>query len=243
MYKRFEMRRSIQLPVELITSHWDDPIHLMASDLTPGGAYIRSEIIPDAGDKIVCSFELLRGRPEYCFFGEITRVNLVGTALFADGAACALLTGSEQGGPGARVVDTQTVLFPESSHFMGWSFSGKGFELGLSPHVPGFIAEAFPGHVRSFLGRHGLDPEDVDHFALHSGGRRVIEAYGRGLGLSEEALEPAREALRQNGNLSSASVLFSLNEVLARRQPGEGDLGFLAAMGPGFAAEMLLLRW
>lgn len=77
MYKRFEMRRSIQLPVELITSHWDDPIHLIASDLTPGGAYIRSEIIPDAGDKIVCSFELLRGRPEYCFFGEITRVNLL----------------------------------------------------------------------------------------------------------------------------------------------------------------------
>ena len=74
MYKRFEMRRSIELPVELITSHWDDPIHLMASDLTPQGAYVRSEIIPDRGDQIVCSFELLRGRPEFCFFGEVTRV-------------------------------------------------------------------------------------------------------------------------------------------------------------------------
>ena len=71
----------------------------------------------------------------------------------------------------------------------------------------------------------------------------MLEAYRRGLGLSREELEPTREALRQNANLSSASVFFSLDEVWRGRKPKRGDTGFMAAMGPGFAAEMLLFEW
>jgi len=182
-----------------------------------------------------CSLTLLKDAP--------TKVNLVGSALFADGAGCAVLTGSGRGGSGPAVLASETHLFPDSQHFMGWRFDGNGFGLVLSPHVPGFIAEMLPAPVRGFLERRSLAPEEIQHFALHPGGRQVIEAYRRGLGLTPEALAPTREALRKHGNLSSASVFFSLQQLLADRSPGPGDHGFLAAMGPGFAAEMLLLGW
>jgi alkylresorcinol/alkylpyrone synthase len=174
---------------------------------------------------------------------ETTKTTLVGLALFADGAGCAVLTGGNRARSGAQVLDTRTELFPETADLMGWDFSERGFGLVLSPNVPGFIAEALPSRVQAFLEGNGLRSADVDHFALHPGGRQVLEAYRRGLGLSREALEPTREALRRNGNLSSASVFFSLDEVWRTRKPKPGEKGFMAAMGPGFAAEMLLLEW
>lgn len=176
----------------------------------------------------------------------LSKVNLVGIALFADGAGCAVLAGAERsGGPasGAAVTAAETVRFPESGHLMGWEFSEAGFGLVLSPGVPAFIAEELPPRVTAFLERHDTARDGVRHFALHPGGRQVIAAYRRGLGLSEDDVAPTREALRRNGNLSSASVFFSLDEVWRTRSPGPGERGLVAAMGPGFAAEMLLLEW
>jgi hypothetical protein len=76
MYKRFETRRSLVIPIELITPQWDEPINLFAGDLSPRGVYVKTDLMPQAGEHVVCSFTLLRGRPEYCFFGEVTRVNM-----------------------------------------------------------------------------------------------------------------------------------------------------------------------
>jgi alkylresorcinol/alkylpyrone synthase len=153
------------------------------------------------------------------------------------------MTGSEHERNGARVSSKKTELFEDTEHLMGWEFSDQGFGLVLSPTVPGFIAEAFPPCAREFLSEQGLSTEEVDHFVLHPGGRQVLEAYRRGLGLSREALEPTREALRLNGNLSSASVFFSLDKVWETNHPRPGEIGFMAAMGPGFATELLLLEW
>jgi alkylresorcinol/alkylpyrone synthase len=173
----------------------------------------------------------------------ITPVNLVGTALFGDGAGCAVLAGSRRPEAGTEVTATETFLFPDSSGFMGWDFSEAGFGLVLSPQVASFITEALPPRLEAFLAKHGLTLPDLQHLALHPGGRRVVEAYRQGLGLEEEALAPTRAVLRRYGNLSSASVLFSLAEVLETGSPQAGDLGLLAALGPGFAAEMVLLRF
>ncbi|MCP4600994.1 MAG: hypothetical protein GY847_10795 [Proteobacteria bacterium] len=76
MHKRFEMRRSIGVPIEIISSMWDDPIELVASDLSPRGTYLQTEFMPESGEHVVCSFNL-KGFPNYCFFGEVTRVNLL----------------------------------------------------------------------------------------------------------------------------------------------------------------------
>ena len=75
MQKRFEIRRSLGIPMELILPDWDFPINLFASDLSPRGTYIQSEIMPDDGEHVVCSFKLKDNQPEYCFFGEVTRIN------------------------------------------------------------------------------------------------------------------------------------------------------------------------
>jgi alkylresorcinol/alkylpyrone synthase len=90
---------------------------------------------------------------------------------------------------------------------------------------------------------HGLTRADVQHWVLHSAGRRVIERAQRQLNLSDGDLAPARDVLRQYGNMSSATVLFVLRQILqtARQQPG--DWGVMIALGPGFAAEGALLRW
>jgi alkylresorcinol/alkylpyrone synthase len=78
---------------------------------------------------------------------------------------------------------------------------------------------------------------------LHTGGPRVLEATGAALGLSEEDMAPSWDCLRRHGNLSSASVLAVLEEVMLKRRPAPGTYGLLAAMGPGFCAELVLLRW
>lgn len=76
MKKRFELRRSIETPVEIITSFWDEPVDLIASDLSPRGAYLESELMPEPGEHVVCSLELEHCTRDFCFFGEVTRINL-----------------------------------------------------------------------------------------------------------------------------------------------------------------------
>lgn len=77
MHKRFEMRRSLDVPVEIITSFWDDPVDLVASDLSPRGAYLESEYMPEPGEHVVCCLEIGDTTGEFCFFGEVTRINFL----------------------------------------------------------------------------------------------------------------------------------------------------------------------
>ena len=183
----------------------------------------------------LCSLTLL--------LDDASKTNLIGMALFGDGAAAAVLTGHDHVVRGPAVSASETVYFENSKDLMGWRFSEAGFELVLSPTVPAFILEALPREVHAFLGRHGLRKDDIRHFALHPGGRQVLEAYRRGLGLTDTELAPTREALSRYGNLSSASVLFSLDELLKNTKTNPGERGFMTALGPGFAAEMLLFEW
>ncbi len=178
---------------------------------------------------------------------EASKVNLVGTALFGDGAAAAVLTagsGDPAGGRrGPRVLASESHLFPGTGGLMGWDFSERGFGLVLSTRVPAFIHEAFPEVARRFLAGQGVAPEQMTRFALHPGGRQVLAAYRRGLGLTDGDLRASTESLRRNGNLSSAAVLFALAELDRGPEPEPGEYGLMAAMGPGFASELLLLGW
>jgi alkylresorcinol/alkylpyrone synthase len=90
---------------------------------------------------------------------------------------------------------------------------------------------------------HGLTKGDVRFWVLHSAGRRVIEQAQKALGLADEDLAFSRAVLRQFGNMSSATVLFVLDQVLESGRPQRGDWGVMIALGPGFAAEGALLRW
>jgi alkylresorcinol/alkylpyrone synthase len=109
--------------------------------------------------------------------------------------------------------------------------------------VPEVVAANIGRDVDGFLGGQGLARSDVKHWIAHTGGPKVLEAFRAGLGLPEAALARSWASLREVGNLSSASVLFVLGDHLDAAEARPGDLGLLAAMGPGFAAELVLLRW
>jgi alkylresorcinol/alkylpyrone synthase len=171
--------------------------------------------------------------------------NVVATGLFGDGAAAVVLAGGERarGASGPRVVATRSVLYPDTEWVMGWDVVDTGFKVVLSAKVPEVIESRVGADVDAFLAEHRLARGDVRHWIAHTGGPRVIEAFRRALGLPEEALERSWRSLREVGNLSSASVLFVLGDHLAAGEARPGDVGLLAAMGPGFSAELLLLRW
>jgi alkylresorcinol/alkylpyrone synthase len=164
-------------------------------------------------------------------------VNLVGTALFGDGAAAVVV---DQGGDGPRIAAWGSELFEGTRDAMGWGFEDDGFRLILSRSVPGIVIERVAPAVRRFLAKRGLRLEDVRHWVLHPGGAKVLDAYAASLGVD---LRWTRESLRRVGNLSSAAVLFVLHDLLESGSPLPGDRGIVAAVGPGFALEAALLQW
>lgn len=157
---------------------------------------------------------------------ERSRTNLVGAALFGDGAAAAVLGE----GRGPRVADSRVEIFPDTGHVMGWDFVDEGMRLVLSPEVPEMVP-----HARRMVD--AMRP--IDRWVLHPGGPRVIDAYARHFGVPEERLAPTRQFLRDHGNLSSASALFILDATRANA----GERGLMLSLGPGFAAEAVRLEW
>lgn len=176
---------------------------------------------------------------------DLSIPNVVATGLFGDGAAAVVLGGGARapraGAP--RVVATRSVFYPETEWVMGWDVVDTGFKVVLSAKVPEVVQARVGADVDAFLAAQGLARADVRHWIAHTGGPKVLEAFRVGLGLPEAALARSWASLREVGNLSSASVLFVLADELEAASARPGDLGLLAAMGPGFAAELVLLRW
>ncbi len=171
--------------------------------------------------------------------------NLVATGLFGDGAAAVVLAGGERadGALVPRIAATRSVFYPDTEWVMGWDVGDSGFKVVLSAKVPEVIESRVGADVDAFLAEHGLARRDVRHWVAHTGGPKVIEAFRRALDLPAAALARSWRSLQEVGNLSSASVLFVLGDFLDARDARPGDVGLLAAMGPGFSAELLLLRW
>ncbi len=180
---------------------------------------------------------------------DLSIPNVVATGLFGDGAAAVVLGGGARpasaasAGRSPRILDTRSVFYPGTEWVMGWDVVDTGFKVVLSAKVPEVIEAHIAGDVDDFLAAHGLARRHIKHWVAHTGGPKVIEAFRAALALPEAALERSYRSLREVGNLSSASVLFVLADHLEAGEAREGDLGLLAAMGPGFAAELVLLRW
>jgi alkylresorcinol/alkylpyrone synthase len=173
-------------------------------------------------------------------------VNVIGSALFGDGAACVVMVGDEHPlarSSGPRVLDTRSVFFPDTERTMGWDMKDTGFSIVLSGSVPELARGPFSAAVRDFLASHELVPADLPSWIAHPGGPAVIDAIEQALALAPGALDATRRCLSRIGNLSSVSVLMLLHEVLSSARPAAGSPGLLFAMGPGFCAELVLLRW
>ena len=173
---------------------------------------------------------------------DLSIPNIIASGLFGDGAAAAVLDGGARG-RGPRVVATRSVFYPGTERVMGWDMVDSGFKVVLSPGVPQLVRERLRADVDAFLSARGLRRADIAHFVCHTGGPRVLEAFEEALEVPRAAMQRSWDSLQRVGNLSSASVLFVLADLLASGEPRAGDLGLLLAMGPGFCSELVLLEW
>ena len=173
---------------------------------------------------------------------------LIGVSLFGDGAAAVVATGADRiplsanVGRTPRIIATRSRVIPETVDVMGWNVSSSGFQLVMSREVPKMADDYLRDEVDSFLADHGLSIADISTWVCHPGGPKVLDAIENAIGLPPEALAHSRNSMRDNGNISSASVLDVLCRTVAD-PPAAGTLGVMLAMGPGFSFELLLLSW
>lgn len=164
----------------------------------------------------------------------------VAATLFSDGCAAAIVRGDALEGPTlARLGGAASHQWPDSESVMGWDVLDEGLRVVFSRRIPDIVSGELAPIVRSFLKREGVaDPR----YVFHPGGTKVLEAYEAALDLPPDALDTARAVLRDYGNMSSPTVLFTLEESLRRRALDPGEPALLAALGPGFTAELILLH-
>jgi len=157
---------------------------------------------------------------------------IVAHALFADGAAAAVV---RPDGEGLAVADVAARTDTSTAALMTWDVTDRGFRMGLSPKVPDAVRAHVAPVVDELLARNGLARADVAAWAIHPGGPAIVDAVGAALGLDDDALEPSRATLREVGNCSSATVLM----VLERLQPTGPTVAL--AFGPGLTLYGALL--
>jgi alkylresorcinol/alkylpyrone synthase len=206
-------------------------------------------------------FVAARGRPAVMLYLELTGLHvqpttdsarggeptpedlqqMVAHALFSDAAAAVVVE------PGARatgleLVDVVARTDVSTTSHMTWDVTDLGFKMGLSPAVPDVLARHARPVVEDLLGRHGLTVEEVEGWAVHPGGRKIVEVVGEVLGLDESHLTPSYDVLRDVGNCSSATVLLVLERLQQVRDLPSGAPVVAMAFGPGLTLYAALLR-
>lgn len=182
---------------------------------------------------------------------DTRKSNLVGTSLFADGVACALVAGDNAVKTAKDklanehfpfIKGTQSTLMKDSEDVMGWDVRNDGLHVVFSRDIPSVIKTWLKPNVETFLEQQQLSFSDVTHFVAHPGGKKVLEAYEEALGYSSSMTEISRQVLKENGNMSSPTVLYVLKETMATN-PKRGSTGIMTALGPGFSSEFVHLHW
>jgi predicted naringenin-chalcone synthase len=192
-----------------------------------------------------------RGRPGAVLCLELTslhvqlagpdREQVVAHALFGDAAAAAVVTPGGRG-RGLEVIDVDALTDAPTAAHMTWDVTDLGFRMGLSPEVPRVLAKHVRGVVTRLLARHGLTLGDVDAWAVHPGGPRILETVAEQLDLPEGALDVSSAVLAERGNCSSATVLLVLDALRAAGLPRPGRVAVAMAFGPGLTLYTALLR-
>lgn len=168
---------------------------------------------------------------------ELTRPNIIATALFGDGAAACVLR-SGHGGV-AEVESAGDHLFPDTLDIMGWKIDDTGLGILLAQSLPPFAEKELGPAIDGILARHGLKRDDIDRFICHPGGTKVLTAMESTLSMTPDTLDIERSVLAEYGNMSSPTVLFVLERAIRKGLP---DRAAMIAMGPGFTASCVTLR-
>ncbi|HEX6970368.1 MAG TPA: 3-oxoacyl-[acyl-carrier-protein] synthase III C-terminal domain-containing protein [Micromonosporaceae bacterium] len=195
-------------------------------------------------------FVAARGRPALLLCAELPSLHIqpssvrmdtqqiVAHALFSDAATAVVLAPGRSVGYALREV--AAVTDPSTADHMTWEVTDTGFRMGLSPRVPQVLAEHVPGLVARLLGRHGLTVAEVDGWAVHPGGPRILNVVERELALPAAALRDSRGTLADHGNCSSPTVLLILDRL--RRAAPRPRRVVMLAFGPGLTLYAALLE-
>jgi predicted naringenin-chalcone synthase len=205
--------------------------------------------IPGLGT--VSDFVTARGRSAVLLCLELTSLHVqppsgdmgqvVAHGLFGD-AAAAVVVQPDPPGPGWEIVEIAAVTDPTTADHMTWDITDLGFRMGLSPQVPTVLARHVGPLITSLLARHGLGISEIDAWAIHPGGPRILDVVAEELNLPDGALDASRGVLAEYGNCSSTTVLLVLDELRATGHPRAGRPAVTMAFGPGLTLYAALLR-
>ncbi len=172
---------------------------------------------------------------------EDERVKVVGSALFGDGCAAALLELSEHA-PGPAIVASTVHQVPGTLDHVRFAVDGDS-HMAIARELPALAELELPPLVRDFLDRQRIDATAIDHWLVHPGGRGIVEGVQRGLTLSDEQIAPSMRVLNEHGNVGTPSAFYVLAATEAERRPEPGDRGLMVTIGPGVTVGLMLLQW
>jgi len=163
--------------------------------------------------------------------------SIIANSVFADGGAAAIISSKEPSAEGQslRLEGLSTTLTPDGEADMAWTIGNEGFNMVLSTYVPQILGANIATAVEPLLSETSIEKEAVDHWAVHPGGRAILDKVETGLGLCEGKLDSSRNVLRDCGNMSSATVFFVLKDILEKA--AKDDTVYALAFGPGLTVE------
>jgi predicted naringenin-chalcone synthase len=174
------------------------------------------------------------------FQQEPTLDNLLSSLLFSDGAAAALVASDDAISPGEtglRLKSFYSEIIPEGKSAMTWGLSSKGFQMTLTGYVADLIRADFATLVGHALEKSGFSRQHIGAWCIHPGGKRILNAIGASLSLSDGELDASYAVLRQYGNMSSPTILFVLQQLMEKLEQRRPNCIFGAAFGPGLTME------
>lgn len=199
--------------------------------------------------------EYLRGKPdgvavivaaEFCGLtflpGDLSKSNIVASALFGDGVGAAVVAGAQVERPGLEIVQTRSRLFPDSLDIMGWNITSQGLQVVFNRRIPDIVREHAAGDLDALLASAGVGRGDVVEYLYHPGGPKVLDSYLEAYGLTNGAMRLSKAVLKDCGNMSSATLMFVLERFLLERNRATGGYAVASALGPGFCSESVLLK-
>ena len=168
---------------------------------------------------------------------ELTKANIVATSLFGDGAAAIVLRAGDGGA--TQIENAGEHLWPDTLGVMGWSVDPEGFGVIFRRTIPDFVKAHLKPAVVQILARMQLSMADIDRFICHPGGAKVVSALETALALDQGTLDYERQVIADYGNMSSPTILFVLEQAVAKGLPARA---LLTALGPGFTASCVALQ-
>jgi predicted naringenin-chalcone synthase len=171
-----------------------------------------------------------------------TRAKTVGSALFGDGCAAAVLSADPRA-DGPTILATQVHQIGGTLGAVSLASSEQDIYLHLVPELPDLAGAGLPGVAEKFLRQHRVERSEIDHWMVHPGGRRIIENVQSALELSDEQTATSWDALANHGNVGTPSIFYVLHETIERHRPQPGERGLAVTIGPGVTVGLMLLQW